>query len=137
MKSYLYLSLICMVSLPSLMAAQNRLIAEHCQVKAPQAIKSQGIYTEPTEPDFVLHRNFPNPVTGYLSLKYDINRPGRYILRVVDGKGNVLENLIDRVHQKGSFQYKWLSQPQAHGVQMFRVLANNRLSPPRMLMLKY
>ena len=88
-------------------------------------------------PKFVLHPNFPNPVTGYMTIRYDIKEPGRYVVCIVGIKGQEIKRLVDKTHQKGEYKIHWAASPKAHGVYMYKIDNNIPTNHRQLLLLKY
>ena len=101
-------------------------------VPSDAASKSAEIY-----PKFVLHPNFPNPVTGYMNIKYEVKEPGHYIVSIVGIKGQELKRLVDKNLQKGEYKIHWAASPKAHGVYMYKINNGIPTEHRQLLLLKY
>ena len=119
-------------------SAQSLYFSSSDTTDAPiSSFEPKGTDEEPNSvfSDFTLHRNYPNPITGYLTVHYEVNSPGHYVISVVGYKGKEIKRLIDSKHQAGTYKFNWLASPKAQGIYMYRVVDGKRKGPRRLLLL--
>ena len=116
--------------------AQNNLASRDDSINYSDVSAASGEVTS-IYPKFVLHPNFPNPVTGYMTIRYDIKEPGRYVVCIVGIKGQEIKRLVDKTHQKGEYKIHWAASPKAHGVYMYKIDNNIPTNHRQLLLLKY
>ena len=116
--------------------AQNNLASRDDSINYSDVSAASGEETS-VYPKFVLHPNFPNPVTGYMTIRYDIKEPGRYVVCIVGIKGQEIKRLVDKTHQKGEYKIHWAASPKAHGVYMYKIDNNIPTNHRQLLLLKY
>ncbi|MEZ4851857.1 MAG: T9SS type A sorting domain-containing protein [Bacteroidia bacterium] len=116
--------------------AQNNLASRDDSINYSDVSTTSGEVTS-IYPKFVLHPNFPNPVTGYMTIRYDIKEPGRYVVCIVGIKGQEIKRLVDKTHQKGEYKIHWAASPKAHGVYMYKIDNGIPTNHRQLLLLKY
>lgn len=104
---------------------------------SPLTLLSPGTHQGQNQLNFVLHPNYPNPVTGHLVIHYEIRESGHYVVSIVGSKGKEIKRLVDGFHHPGEFKMLGAASPRAHGVYMYKVENNAPSAQRRLLLLKY
>lgn len=69
---------------------------------------------------------FPNPFSDFTTIYFEITRPGKYRLQVIDLHGRVLKTISDRIFEPGSYTIDWTGDdsagsPAVKGVYMLKL----------------
>jgi len=62
----------------------------------------------------------PNPFTDKIRVTYRVNLPGNVRISLFDSSGKMLTNLIEKVHQNGTFQFTFSGEIYSPGVYLIR-----------------
>jgi len=70
-----------------------------------------GVEGEPANRDIMtvinMSSNYPNPFKDKTSIKYQINKPGVYQLKIYDISGRLVKNIFKKYHKNGNYEAVW------------------------------
>ena len=89
---------------------------------------------------FVLHGNYPNPFNPVTTIAYEIDVPGRVVLRIYNVLGERVIDLVDGSQTSGVYRVTWDGRDArgylvASGLYLYRLMLNGRQSQVRTLTL--
>lgn len=87
---------------------------------------------------FGLEQNYPNPFNPSTNIKYSVSANGSAVnITVYDIQGRVVSELVNKVHNAGSYEISFNGAQLASGIYLYTMSVNgNRLSAKKMLMIK-
>ncbi len=85
---------------------------------------------------FLLEQNFPNPFNPETTIRFQIPRSQRVLLRVYNVLGQEVQTLVDRKLAPGRYQIKFDGKDLPSGVYYLRLHAGNFRQTRKMLLLK-
>ncbi|MEZ4827294.1 MAG: hypothetical protein R3C61_13600 [Bacteroidia bacterium] len=86
---------------------------------------------------FILHPNYPHPLTGYLPIRYEIREPGHYVVSLAGSRGKEICRLVDSYHSTGEYRLNTAITPKAHGVYMYCVKDGVPTTQRRLYLFRY
>lgn len=75
--------------------------------------------------DFVLNQNFPNPFNPETAITYHLNHTAKVILKVYNSLGNMVQTLVEKVQQPGSYNIEWNGSEFSSGVYFYTLHVNS------------
>ncbi|HCY77992.1 MAG TPA: glycoside hydrolase family 2 [Ignavibacteriales bacterium] len=88
-------------------------------------------------PDFYdLEQNFPNPFNPETEIKFDIKNNGFVSLKVYDILGNLVQELLNKEMNAGSYKVRFNADNLASGVYIYKLQAGEFASSKKMMLLK-
>jgi hypothetical protein len=86
--------------------------------------------------EFQLHQNYPNPVNGATSIRYDVSESVPVSIRVYDLTGRQVGVLVDAVHSPGRYTVEWDASDLASGVYVYRISAGEYSAVKRLTLVR-
>ena len=72
---------------------------------------------------FALHAVYPNPFSSKAYISYDVAELRRVVIRIYDGTGKEVAELVNRDHQPGTYRIVWQAEGLASGLYYCRLEA--------------
>jgi N-acetylneuraminic acid mutarotase len=72
----------------------------------PETVSVEN-YSSHNPKSFVLHQNYPNPFNPETGIKYEISKPTRVVLKVMNLLGQNVRTLVDEEKPTGFFEVMW------------------------------
>ncbi len=90
---------------------------------------------------FRLFQNYPNPFNATTIFRYQLNSPGRVILKIYDIRGREVRTLVDSQRMAGSYEIQWdgrnnLGLPVASGMYFYRLSCDKKTDIKKALLIK-
>lgn len=85
---------------------------------------------------FVLHQNYPNPFNASTTIRYEVPRSGRVVLKVFDLQGNCIEELVNDYRDAGIHQLQWKAQRLSSGVYYYLLHTSDQVLKRRCIYMK-
>ncbi|KPJ60588.1 MAG: hypothetical protein AMJ46_06245 [Latescibacteria bacterium DG_63] len=87
------------------------------------------------------HQSYPNPSSPFCTIRYEVPRPGRVLLRVFDVTGSLVRTLVDAHREPGSYSELWDGRADGgrqlpSGVYFYRLEAGDFLATRKMVQLR-
>ncbi|MBE0539503.1 MAG: T9SS type A sorting domain-containing protein [Ignavibacterium sp.] len=102
-----------------------------------------GMVTDISEEDnslapefYSLEQNFPNPFNPETEIKFDIKNNGFVSLKVYDILGNLVQELLNKEMNAGSYKVRFNADNLASGVYIYKLQAGEFTSSKKMMLLK-
>ncbi len=104
-------------------------------------ISSGPTHAESDRPDELpyavkLHQNYPNPFNPTTTIGFDLSRPGKTTIQVLDMLGREVARIVDQELDSGSYNVRFDGSGLSSGVYMYRLVAGETVQTRRMLLLK-
>lgn len=92
-------------------------------------------------PEFTLEQNYPNPFNPNTSISFSLSEQGPVLLSVYDVSGRLLNTLVNRDMQPGSYTEVWngcdqRGDPVAGGVYLYRLSAGGKSITRKMIIIR-
>jgi N-acetylneuraminic acid mutarotase len=89
----------------------------------------------------LLAQNSPNPFNPSTTIRYELEAPGRVVLRVYDARGRVVRTLVDATHESGPHAVVWDGRDDggvrsASGVYFYRLDAGGAVLSKKMVLVE-
>jgi len=84
----------------------------------------------------ILHPNYPNPFNSTTHFQYQLGCSGMTRLDVLNMKGELVENLVNRYHRMGSYETYWCPEHIASGVFLLRLCQKESMAVQKLCFLK-
>lgn len=84
---------------------------------------------------FMLLQNYPNPFNALTSIPFSVDKRSRIKLDIIDINGKLVERILDKVHEPGSYQVKWEAKLSS-GIYFYRISNGVHSLSQRMILLK-
>ena len=98
-------------------------------------IVSSGI--EKLTPDKIsLKQNYPNPFNGQTAIEYSVFKNSDVSLQVYNLRGQLVEQLVNRNHQPGSYRFRFSSGDYSSGVYIYKLICDGAIKTGKMTILK-
>ena len=88
----------------------------------------------PTE--FLLEQNFPNPFNPETEIKFDIKNSGFVSLKIYDILGNLVQELVNKEMNAGSYKVNFDAANLASGVYIYKLQSGSFINSKKMVLLK-
>lgn len=85
---------------------------------------------------FTLQQNFPNPFNPTTEIRFDLNRPGRTVLKIYNMLGQEIATLVDENLQAGSYAINFEASKLTSGVYVYQLESNSLRQTRKMILLK-
>jgi PKD repeat protein len=85
---------------------------------------------------FTLGQNYPNPFNPVTSIKYNVAKTGKVIIKVYDILGNEVSSLVNREMQPGEYIIKFHNSALSSGIYIYRLQAEGVNISKKMIMMK-
>jgi len=85
---------------------------------------------------FELHTVYPNPFNPSTSIKFDIPKMSHTVLEVFNIKGQLVETLLNKPMQPGSFEVHWTPENLSSGVYMVRLTSGEKVMNQKVTFVK-
>jgi N-acetylneuraminic acid mutarotase len=90
---------------------------------------------------FVLHQNYPNPFNPATTIIYELSKPARVALKVINVLGQEVRTLVDEEKQSGFYDVVWDGRDQhgnrlASGVYLLKFEANDFAQTRKMILMQ-
>jgi len=96
-----------------------------------------NLINESIPEEFNLYQNYPNPFNPSTNIKFDIIKAGFVEIKIYDTKGKLIQTLLNKNLNVGSYQVKFLSYKLSSGIYFYELIFNNKIvSAKKMLLLK-
>ncbi|MBL8008895.1 MAG: T9SS type A sorting domain-containing protein, partial [Ignavibacteria bacterium] len=91
--------------------------------------------------DFALSQNYPNPFNPSTTIRYDIAKESKVVLKVYNMLGQEVTTLVNTTKGQGRYEIRWNGKNQfgntvASGVYLYRLEAGNVVKTKKMLFIK-
>lgn len=91
--------------------------------------------------DIVLYQNYPNPFNPSTTISFEVPKPGRITLTIINSAGQIVRVLEDRWHGAGRHTATWDGKdahglPVASGIYFYRIKTNEWSSTKKMSLVK-
>ncbi len=86
--------------------------------------------------DYVLFQNYPNPFNPITTIKFDIPKEGKHIIKVYNVIGEVVGVLADREFAAGRYQVTFDASTLPSGIYFYQLQGNEKNFVRKMLMVK-
>jgi hypothetical protein len=91
--------------------------------------------------NFELHPNYPNPFNPTTTIKYDIPREARVLLKIYNIRGQEVRTLVDSKVSTGSHRVVWNGtnnhgEPVTSGIYIYKMKAGNYSTVKKMIFIK-
>jgi len=85
---------------------------------------------------FVLHQNYPNPFNASTSIQFSIPRSGSTLLEVFNGRGQIVDVLVEGYRERGYHLAVWNNQNVASGMYLYRFTFEGFSQTKKMVLVK-
>ena len=72
---------------------------------------------------FQLAQNYPNPFSERTTIKYCVPRRERIVLTIYDADDEMVQRLVDKVEEPGTYEVVWHAKKMSHGVYKYEMKA--------------
>jgi len=86
--------------------------------------------------NFELAQNFPNPFNPSTAIQFDLNRPGRVVLKIYNMIGQNVATIVDENLVAGTYRVSFEAANLPSGVYVYRLQSGGRVDSRKMLLLK-
>jgi len=86
--------------------------------------------------EFKLYQNYPNPFNASTTIKYDVSKHSKVIIKLYNIYGQEIETLIDEEQSTGSYRIKWIPKNIVSGIYIFQLKAGNYIETKKLSYLK-
>jgi hypothetical protein len=91
--------------------------------------------------NFKLFDNFPNPFNPKTTFKYDIQITEHIIIDIIDIKGDLVKNMVNKTVEPGSYSVNWNAKDKngslvSSGVYFYKIKSNNHFEVKKMILMK-
>jgi hypothetical protein len=83
-----------------------------------------------------IYQNYPNPFTGVTTIAFDLPRPERTTIQVLDLLGREVSRVVDQVFDAGSYNVQFDARGLSSGVYLFRLVAGKTVETRPMTVVK-
>jgi len=83
-----------------------------------------------------LKQNYPNPFNEQTTIEYSVFKEGDISLKVYNIRGQLVEELVHRHHQPGSYRFQFTSENYSSGVYIYTLISNGIVKTEKMTLLK-
>jgi hypothetical protein len=94
----------------------------------------EDLYGIPTE--YKLYANYPNPFNPATTIKFDIPKEGKYVIRVYNILGEVIKVLADKEFSAGRYQLTFDASNLSSGIYFYQLQGNDKNFVKKMLLVK-
>jgi len=84
----------------------------------------------------VLNNNYPNPFNPSTSIEYLLPQDGNARLEIFNSRGEIVDVLVDKYHQKGAHMVVWNSRNRPSGTYFYRLRFNDFSEVRKMTLVK-
>ena len=85
---------------------------------------------------FALMQNFPNPFNPLTTIRYELPRESKVVLKIYNVIGQEVATLVNDVQRAGRYGVNFTSEGLASGVYFYRLQANDFVETKKLLLLK-
>ncbi len=90
---------------------------------------------------FTLYKNYPNPFNPTTSIRYQLNQPGKVILRIYNVLGQEVRTLVNKNQQAGKHEIQWDGRDNhgnmvSSGIYMYRLESGSQVKTMKLMFLK-
>ncbi len=108
---------------------------------APLTTSVEEPFTTDLPKTFVLHQNYPNPFNPETTIEYEITKPTRVVLKVINLLGQEVRTLVDVEKVPGFYEVLWDGRDQeglrlSSGVYLYRIEAPGLTLTRKMVLLQ-
>jgi hypothetical protein len=86
--------------------------------------------------DFIIYQNYPNPFRESTDIKFMINKPGRYALKVFSIDGRLISTLIDNRMEPGNYSMQFSSGNLPEGLLYYQMTCGHSIRTKYMVHVK-
>ncbi|MFC2086039.1 T9SS type A sorting domain-containing protein, partial [Bacteroidota bacterium] len=83
-----------------------------------------------------IYQNFPNPFRGSTTIAFDLPRPERTMIQVLDLLGREVALVLDQDMDAGSYNVRFDARDLSSGMYLYRLVAGQTVKTERMLVVK-
>jgi len=83
-----------------------------------------------------LKHNYPNPFNGQTTIEYSVFKEADVSLKVYNIRGQLIEELVHRHHQPGSYRFQFSSDNYSSGVYIYKLISDGVIKTEKMTLLK-
>ena len=85
---------------------------------------------------FQLSQNYPNPVKEKTTIKYCVAFRTLVNISVFDTKGQLIQNLIDKEHNAGTYEIEFNAASLSEGIYYYQLRAEEFIETKKMILTK-
>ncbi|MFC1563744.1 beta-propeller fold lactonase family protein [candidate division KSB1 bacterium] len=90
---------------------------------------------------FELHQNYPNPFNPVTTIKFEIPRPGRVVIRVYNVLGQEVKTIVNKDYMPGFHRVRWngvnnFGRRVSTGMYIYRIIYGNNVISKKMVIIK-
>ncbi len=85
---------------------------------------------------FALYQNYPNPFNPTSTIRYDVPKASRVVLRVYNTLGELVATLVDGQHDAGTYTATFDGKNLASGVYFYRMEAGSTVISKKLVLMK-
>jgi hypothetical protein len=85
---------------------------------------------------FDLAQNYPNPFNPVTSIKYQLPKDVKVMIKVYDVLGRELQSLVNEVQKAGYYEVKFDGSSVASGIYFYKIVAGDYSSVKKMMLVK-
>lgn len=87
--------------------------------------------------NFTLEQNYPNPFSGYTTIRYSLPRAEQVEISLYNTLGRKLETLVDDIQDAGTYQLRFNSGSLPEGVYIYRLNAGGVIESRRLTIVRH
>ena len=99
-------------------------------------LKKTSSITESLPVKFKLHQNYPNPFNPVSTIKFDIPKVSKVLIRIYDLLGREVRTLVNEVKQPGFYEAVFDGRKHASGLYIYRIEAGQFVDVKKMVLIK-
>ncbi|MGA7304410.1 MAG: T9SS type A sorting domain-containing protein, partial [Rhodothermales bacterium] len=100
----------------------------------PVSIEDDGPSALETSP--AIYQNYPNPFNGTTTIAFDLPKPERATIQVVDLLGREVSRVVDQVFDAGSYNVRFDARDLSSGVYLYRLVAGETVQTKQMMVVR-
>ena len=89
-----------------------------------------------TPKNFMLHQNYPNPFNPVTTIRYELPKGSKVVVKIYDILGREVATLFNGYEKAGKHDVKWNALNFASGIYFYSIRAGNFVQTKKMLLLK-
>ena len=91
--------------------------------------------------DYKLFQNYPNPFNGNTTINYQLKKPGRVSLKIIDLRGKIIRKLVETYQPVGIYIINWNSRDSynkdiSSGIYLYQLKVDNRKIVRKLMFIK-
>jgi len=103
-------------------------------------VQESGINQSQMDKSFRLYSNYPNPFSKETTIRYDILKPNKVKIDIINLQGQLIKTLINDIHSPGAYEFKWngtnnLDNEVANGIYFYRMICDKHILMQKMVIM--